>query len=85
MKEQDDFINDGPIFVGESFKKKESHEERKQREKEQAKLIEEEKQKKRKPPEANSFEELMKLAQVYANHKTGYNIKQYRFYPELHA
>ena len=71
--ENDGFINDGPIVVGESFRRKvETPEEKKEREKEQAKLQDEEERRKkrlnRKPPEAKSFDELMKLAQVKAEH-----------------
>lgn len=60
----DEFINDGPIVVGESVRRKDTSDERREREREQEKQRELEKKKKRKPPEAQSFEELMKLAQV---------------------
>ena len=50
----DDFINDGPIVVGESVRRKESSENQKRNDQDT--------KKKKRPPEAPSFEDLLKLA-----------------------
>jgi len=54
---EDDFINDGPIIIGESVRRKENSHERNDGEK----RLQEDKKKIRKPPPA-SFEELLKMA-----------------------
>ena len=61
VKDEDDFINDGAIIVGESFRRKHSPDDKKQ-DKEQMRIQEEEKRKKRRPQEPTSFEDLLKLA-----------------------
>ena len=50
----DDFINDGPIVVGVSVRRKESSENQKRNDQDT--------KKKKRPPEAPSFEDLLKLA-----------------------
>lgn len=50
----DDFINDGPIVVGESVRRKESSENQKRNDQDA--------KKKKRPPEAPSFDDLLKLA-----------------------
>ena len=50
----DDFINDGPIVVGESVRRKESSESQKRNDQDT--------KKKKRPPEAPSFDDLLKLA-----------------------
>ena len=57
-KAEDDFINDGPIVIGESVRRKENSQEKNDCDK----RLQEEKKKKRKPLEAASFEELLKMA-----------------------
>jgi len=57
-KAEDDFINDGPIVIGESVRRKENSQEKNECDK----RLQEEKKKKRKPLEAASFEELLKMA-----------------------
>ena len=61
VKDQDDFINDGPIIVGESVRRKHSPDDKKLN-REQMRPKEEEKKKKKRPLEAASFEDLLKLA-----------------------
>ena len=63
----DDFINDGPIVIGESIRKNGSRDNRKECDKRHPELQEECKRKTKlcqKPPEAKTFEELIRLAQV---------------------
>ena len=61
VRDEDDFINDGPIIVGESVRRKQSPDDKKFN-KEQTRFQEVEKKKKKRSQEAASFEDLLKLA-----------------------
>ena len=61
VKDEDDFINDGPIIVGESVRRKQSPDDKKLN-KDHVRFQEEERKKKKRPQEASSFEDLLKLA-----------------------
>ena len=54
---EDDFINDGPIIIGESVRRKDNSNDKN----DNVKRLHEEKKKIRRPPPA-SFEELLKMA-----------------------